>query len=115
MRKFLGDDGRGAARVTMDGALSRRTHVVDLTVSVLRPPCTQVTSALVQKTSPRIASFIVPLPFDCRSLQEQLRTTQTMTTIMTTTCSKSTTTTSMMTITIGWAAQLPSSFWQLEV
>lgn len=35
MRKFLGDDGRGAARVTMEGALSRhRIHVVDLTVSV---------------------------------------------------------------------------------
>ena len=44
MRKFLGDDGHGAARVTMEGALSRRTHVVDLTDSVLRPPHTQVTS-----------------------------------------------------------------------
>ena len=46
LRKFLGDDGRGAARVTMEGTLSRITHTgVELMASILHPLCTQVMSA----------------------------------------------------------------------
>ena len=46
VRKFLGDDGRGAARVTMEGRIS---HSSDRQTSLLIT-LPQVTSHLVQKT-----------------------------------------------------------------